>query len=59
MRNWLIVRVTPTAVRDKYRQEYDKVQGRIATCSGVTVAKELRALQGEMTGTLRFRGMTG
>ncbi|WP_445375444.1 hypothetical protein ACSLVK_07295 [Photorhabdus tasmaniensis] len=23
-----------SAVRDKYRQEYDKVQERIATCSG-------------------------
>ncbi|WP_242688720.1 hypothetical protein [Photorhabdus tasmaniensis] len=38
-------------VRDKYRQEYDKVQARIATCSGadqcVAVAKELRALQGD------------
>ncbi|MBS9440041.1 hemolysin BL-binding protein [Photorhabdus noenieputensis] len=38
-------------VRDKYRQEYDKVQERIATCSGadqcVAVAKELRALQGD------------
>ncbi|WP_225816136.1 hemolysin/hemagglutinin-like protein HecA precursor [Photorhabdus antumapuensis] len=36
-------------VRDKYRQEYDRVQERIATCSGadqcVAVAKELRALQ--------------
>ncbi|PQQ22545.1 hypothetical protein C6H66_23175, partial [Photorhabdus hindustanensis] len=40
-----------SAVRDKYRQEYDKVQERIATCSGadqcVAVAKELRALQGD------------
>ncbi|OWO85580.1 hypothetical protein B5C26_02365, partial [Photorhabdus luminescens] len=38
-------------VRDKYRQEYDRVQERIATCSGadqcVAVAKELRALQGD------------
>ncbi len=38
-------------VRDKYRQEYDRVQARIATCSGadqcVAVAKELRALQGD------------
>ncbi|ERT12624.1 hypothetical protein [Photorhabdus temperata] len=40
-----------SAVRDKYRQEYDQVQERIATCSGadqcVAVAKELRALQGD------------
>ncbi|MER2373229.1 hemolysin BL-binding protein [Photorhabdus laumondii] len=40
-----------SAVRDKYRQEYDKVQERITTCSGadqcVAVAKELRALQGD------------
>ncbi|KMW74228.1 hypothetical protein TI10_00025 [Photorhabdus luminescens subsp. luminescens] len=40
-----------TTVRDKYRQEYDQVQARIATCSGadqcVAVAKELRALQGD------------
>ncbi|MER2373276.1 hypothetical protein ABS872_22675 [Photorhabdus laumondii] len=40
-----------SAIRDKYRQEYDKVQERIATCSGadqcVAVAKELRALQGD------------
>ncbi|MGS0630409.1 VENN motif pre-toxin domain-containing protein, partial [Photorhabdus asymbiotica] len=40
-----------TTVRDKYRQEYDRVQERIATCSGadqcVAVAKELRALQGD------------
>ncbi|MGV8002786.1 hemolysin/hemagglutinin-like protein HecA precursor [Photorhabdus temperata subsp. temperata] len=38
-------------VRDKYRQEYDQVQERIATCSGadqcVAVTKELRALQGD------------
>ncbi|WP_256125362.1 hypothetical protein [Photorhabdus luminescens] len=43
-------------VRDKYRQEYDKVQERITTCSKTdqlaTVAKELRALQGKMTGAL-------
>ncbi|OHV55866.1 hypothetical protein BB987_06590 [Photorhabdus temperata] len=40
-----------SAVRDKYRQEYDQVQERITTCSGadqcVAVAKELRALQGD------------
>ncbi|WP_254920937.1 hypothetical protein [Photorhabdus luminescens] len=40
-----------TTVRDKYRQEYDQIQERIATCSGadqcVAVAKELRALQGD------------
>ncbi|MBD2784148.1 VENN motif pre-toxin domain-containing protein [Xenorhabdus sp. DI] len=38
-----------TAVRDKYRAEYDQVQDRIQNCSGaqqcVAVAKELRALQ--------------
>nr|WP_283258175.1 CdiA family toxin C-terminal domain-containing protein [Photorhabdus luminescens] len=38
-------------VRDRYRQEYDRVQARIATCSGadqcVAVAKELWALQGD------------
>ncbi|MCW7549022.1 hypothetical protein OO184_14030 [Photorhabdus sp. APURE] len=41
----------PYDSRDKYRQEYDQVQERIATCSGadqcVAVAKELRALQGD------------
>ncbi|MEK9495065.1 VENN motif pre-toxin domain-containing protein, partial [Photorhabdus sp. P32] len=40
-----------TTVRDKYRQEYDKVQARITSCTGaeqcVAVAKELRALQGD------------
>ncbi|WP_387692642.1 hypothetical protein [Photorhabdus sp. RM71S] len=45
-----------SAVRDKYRQEYDKAQERITTCSEAdqcaTVAKELRALQGKMTGAL-------
>uniref|UniRef100_UPI001E292E1F CdiA family toxin C-terminal domain-containing protein n=1 Tax=Photorhabdus sp. CRCIA-P01 TaxID=2019570 RepID=UPI001E292E1F len=40
-----------TTVRDKYRQEYDKVQARITSCTGaeqcVAVAKELRALQSD------------
>ncbi|WP_242685656.1 hypothetical protein [Photorhabdus sp. RW14-46] len=57
-----------SAVRDKYRQEYDKVQERIATCSGadqcVAVAKELRALQsnysariGEIQEKARMQGL--
>ncbi|WP_225816128.1 hypothetical protein [Photorhabdus antumapuensis] len=46
-----------SAVRDKYRQEYDRVQERITTCSGadqcVAVAKELRALQSDYSARMR------